>query len=161
MSFNLGVLSRPIGCFAIRHTPHDTCCVGHQCKWSTDPPTLLTHAGLLPVADLRLDSYVYKQQPTLSRSSYSHVDNEGVKALVDGICNRWCAQNSGEWRLPSCTPPVCPVGIGSRFVGVRLFHGYLLPRIADAAAAAATAQPLSRRCVVCMSNTRTRRRLAP
>ncbi|KXZ52391.1 hypothetical protein GPECTOR_9g435 [Gonium pectorale] len=50
--------------------------------------------GMLPVADLRLDSYVYKQQPTLSRSSYSHVDNEGVKALVDGICTRWCLHNA-------------------------------------------------------------------
>ncbi|PNH00829.1 hypothetical protein TSOC_013322 [Tetrabaena socialis] len=50
--------------------------------------------GMLPVADLRLDSYVYKQQPTLSRSSYSHVDNEGVKALVDGICTRWCSHNA-------------------------------------------------------------------
>ncbi|GIL88352.1 hypothetical protein Vretimale_15057 [Volvox reticuliferus] len=54
----------------------------------------LRHIGSLPVADLRLDSYVYKQQPTLSRSSYSHVDNEGVKALVDGICNRWCQQST-------------------------------------------------------------------
>ncbi|EFJ39893.1 hypothetical protein VOLCADRAFT_100415 [Volvox carteri f. nagariensis] len=53
----------------------------------------LRHIGALPVADLRLDSYVYKQQPTLSRSSYSHVDNEGVKALVDGICNRWSQQS--------------------------------------------------------------------
>lgn len=44
--------------------------------------------GMLHVVDLRLDSYIYKQQPTLSRSSYSHVDNEGVKALVDSICNR-------------------------------------------------------------------------
>lgn len=79
----------------------------NQCTLSTDPLALRTHAGLLPVADLRLDSYVYKQQPTLSRSSYSHVDNEGVKALVDGICNRWCAQNSGEWRHPGSTSRVC------------------------------------------------------
>ncbi|MEW5300237.1 MAG: hypothetical protein WDW36_003179 [Sanguina aurantia] len=46
--------------------------------------------GMLPVVEVRLDSYVYRQQPTLSRSSYSHVDNEGVKALVDSICTRWC-----------------------------------------------------------------------
>jgi hypothetical protein len=45
--------------------------------------------GSLPLTELRLDSFIYKQQPTLSRSSYSHVDNEGVKALVDAICNRW------------------------------------------------------------------------
>ncbi len=55
------------------------------------------------MADLRLDSYAYKQQPTLSRSSYSHVDNEGVKALVDGICHRWSQQNSGE--RTGGTPP--------------------------------------------------------
>ncbi len=49
---------------------------------------------MLPLVELRLDSYIYKQQPTLSRSSYSHVDNDGVKALVDSICNRWCAMAS-------------------------------------------------------------------
>lgn len=48
------------------------------------------------MVDLRLDSYIYKQQPTLSRSSYSHVDNEGVKALVDSICTRWCTLENGE-----------------------------------------------------------------
>ncbi|GFH11576.1 predicted protein, partial [Haematococcus lacustris] len=32
--------------------------------------------GMLPLTELRLDSFIYKQQPTLSRSSYSHVDNE-------------------------------------------------------------------------------------
>jgi len=47
--------------------------------------------GMLPLFELRLDSFIHKQQPTLSRSSYSHVDNEGVKALVDSICHRWCA----------------------------------------------------------------------
>ncbi len=57
---------------------------------------------MLPLVELRLDSFIYKQQPTLSRSSYSHVDNEGVKALVDSICNRWCAMISGA--LASVTP---------------------------------------------------------
>ena len=55
-------------------------------------------SGMLPLVELRLDSYIYKQQPTLSRSSYSHVDNDGVKALVDSICNRWCAMASGKSR---------------------------------------------------------------
>ncbi len=53
-------------------------------------------AGMLPLVELRLDSFIHKQQPTLSRSSYSHVDNEGVKALVDSICNRWCSMGPGE-----------------------------------------------------------------
>ena len=48
------------------------------------------------MVEIRLDSFIYKQQPTLSRSSYSHVDNEGVKALVDSICNRWCVFVPGE-----------------------------------------------------------------
>lgn len=51
---------------------------------------------MLPLIELSLDSLIFKQQPTLSRSSYSHVDNEGVKALVDSICNRWCAMGNGE-----------------------------------------------------------------
>eukprot|EP00798_Chlamydomonas_sp_ICE-L_P027194 gene27194-2441_t len=48
----------------------------------------LRMVGMLPLVELHLNSFIYKQQPTLSRSSYSHVDNEGVKALVDSICNR-------------------------------------------------------------------------
>lgn len=59
-------------------------------------PASLAIAGMLPLFELRLDSYIHKQQPTLSRSSYSHVDNEGVKALVDSICHRWCSIISGE-----------------------------------------------------------------
>jgi len=55
------------------------------------------HTGMLPLYELRLDSFIHQQQPTLSRSSYSHVDNEGVKALVDSICQRWCAILSGGW----------------------------------------------------------------
>lgn len=49
----------------------------------------LRSIGMLPLTELRLDSFIYKQQPTLSRSSYSHVDNEGVKGLVDSVCSRW------------------------------------------------------------------------
>lgn len=62
----------------------------------TPGPVTLSPPGSLPVSELRLDSYVYKQQPTLSRSSFSHVDNEGVKALVDSICGRWGGGSTGE-----------------------------------------------------------------
>ena len=68
---------------------------------------------MLPLVELRLDSFIYKQQPTLSRSSYSHVDNDGVKALVDSICNRWCAMAAGERGMTRSKPncfvwvPVC------------------------------------------------------
>ncbi len=43
---------------------------------------------MLPVSELRIDSYVFKQQPTLARPQYSHLDNDGVKGLVDSICTR-------------------------------------------------------------------------
>lgn len=68
---------------------------------------------MLPLSELRLDSLIYKQQPTLSRSSYSHshVDNEGVKALVDSICHRWCAVVSGARGRPRmvCVVRVLPL----------------------------------------------------
>jgi hypothetical protein len=44
--------------------------------------------GMLPLTELRLDSWAFKQQPTLSRPAFSHISNEGVKALVDAICAR-------------------------------------------------------------------------
>jgi hypothetical protein len=44
--------------------------------------------GMLPLTELRLDSWAFKQQPTLSRPAFSHVTNDGVKALVDAICAR-------------------------------------------------------------------------
>ena len=69
---------------------------------------------MLPLVELRLDSFIYKQQPTLSRSSYSHVDNDGVKALVDSICNRGCAMAAGERSMTRSKPNcfvllICPV----------------------------------------------------
>jgi hypothetical protein len=54
---------------------------------------------MLAVEEMRLDSLMYKQQPTLTRSSYSHVDNDGVKALVDAICLRWSTILAGAVRL--------------------------------------------------------------
>eukprot|EP00879_Flechtneria_rotunda_P007684 GHRR01008057.1.p1 GENE.GHRR01008057.1~~GHRR01008057.1.p1 ORF type:complete len:138 (+),score=38.69 GHRR01008057.1:527-940(+) len=44
--------------------------------------------GLLPLRELSLDSHAYKQQPGMPRPQFSHLDNEGVKGLVDSICNR-------------------------------------------------------------------------
>jgi len=59
---------------------------------------------MLPLTELRLDSWAYKQQPTLSRPAFSHVNNEGVKALVDAICARmlntrraWLGLRGGGW----------------------------------------------------------------
>jgi hypothetical protein len=44
--------------------------------------------GMLPLTELRLNSYTYSQQPAINRASQSHLDNDGVRALVDSICHR-------------------------------------------------------------------------
>jgi hypothetical protein len=43
---------------------------------------------MLPLRELALDSHAYRQQPSMPRPQFSHLDNEGVKGLVDSICNR-------------------------------------------------------------------------
>ncbi|KIY99417.1 hypothetical protein MNEG_8541 [Monoraphidium neglectum] len=56
--------------------------------------------GMLPLTELRLDSWAFKQQPTLSRPAFSHISNEGVKALVDAICARMVhAQEAAPLKL--------------------------------------------------------------
>eukprot|EP00798_Chlamydomonas_sp_ICE-L_P027193 gene27193-2439_t len=73
----------------------------------------LRMVGMLPLVELHLNSFIYKQQPTLSRSSYSHVDNEGVKALVDSICNRGAMKSEIDEPLKlvpggcHCSDPRC------------------------------------------------------
>lgn len=47
---------------------------------------------MLPLGELRLNSYLYSQQPAINRASQSHVDNEGVRALVDALCQRCFAR---------------------------------------------------------------------
>jgi hypothetical protein len=44
--------------------------------------------GMLPLRELCLDSHAYRQHPSMPRPQYSHLDNEGVKGLVDSICSR-------------------------------------------------------------------------
>jgi hypothetical protein len=52
--------------------------------------------GMLPLRELALDSHVYRQQPSMPRPQFSHLDNEGVKGLVDSICSR---MRRGEHRV--------------------------------------------------------------
>ena len=47
---------------------------------------------MLPLGELRLNSYLYSQQPAINRASQSHIDNDGVRALVDAICQRASAR---------------------------------------------------------------------
>ena len=54
---------------------------------------------MLPLAELRLNSYLYSQQPAINRASQSHIDNDGVRALVDAICQR-CSSRPGNPRSP-------------------------------------------------------------
>ena len=44
-------------------------------------------AGVLNLTELRLESYTFKQQP-LSCIGVCHVNNDGIKVLVDTICQR-------------------------------------------------------------------------
>ena len=48
---------------------------------------------------------VYTQQPAINRASQSHLDNEGVRALVDGVCHRISA-NPGALLLSLDTKPM-------------------------------------------------------
>lgn len=49
-------------------------------------PEQLGAIGTLRLEDLRLVSQVYYKQPSLARLSCSHLDNYGIKALVDAVC---------------------------------------------------------------------------
>lgn len=51
-------------------------------------PDQLRALGALPLTELRLESFAFRQQPTLSRPALGHVTNDGVRALVDAICAR-------------------------------------------------------------------------
>lgn len=63
----------------------------------------LSIIGALPLHDLRLMSQMYKQQPSLARLCCSHLDNQGVKALVDAICKRsFRAHESVPLKLSIC-----------------------------------------------------------
>lgn len=55
--------------------------------------------GMLPLRELALDSHAYRQQPSMPRPQYSHLDNEGVKGMVDSICSRMRSGEQGG-RLP-------------------------------------------------------------
>jgi hypothetical protein len=57
---------------------------------------------MLPLRELALDSHAYRQQPSMPRPQFSHLDNEGVKGLVDSICNR---MRSGEQQVSMCAAP--------------------------------------------------------
>ena len=62
-------------------------------------------AGMLPLSELRVNSYLYSQQPAINRASQSHVDNEGVRALVDAVCQRCNARPGVPLLLPGCLRP--------------------------------------------------------
>lgn len=55
-------------------------------------PEQLHTLGRLPLTELRLNSFMYNQQPAINRASQSHLDNDGVRALVDSICHRVSAR---------------------------------------------------------------------
>lgn len=62
--------------------------------------------GMMNLCELRLDSHSFKQQP-LNRAGLSHIDNEGVKALVDSICARSLTQKGESLIAQSACPTDC------------------------------------------------------
>lgn len=74
-------------------------------------PALLTRgqlrlAGMLDLRELRLESHAFRLQP-LTRLDHSHVDNEGVKALVDSVCTRCMFQSGPLLPLHLCSISTC------------------------------------------------------
>ena len=49
----------------------------------------LRRAGQLPLNELRLESQAFRQSPAITHATPSHVDDRGIRALVDSICRRW------------------------------------------------------------------------
>jgi hypothetical protein len=59
--------------------------------------------GMLPLRELALDSHAYRQQPSMPRPQFSHLDNEGVKGLVDSICSRMRSGKQCVCQLCQCS----------------------------------------------------------
>jgi hypothetical protein len=64
----------------------------------------MTLVGMMDLCELRLHSRLFSQQP-LNRLGYTHIDDAGVKALVDSICSRSLQQQTGnqhDFKLSLC-----------------------------------------------------------
>ena len=49
----------------------------------------LRQAGRLPLNELRLESQTFRQSSIITHATPSHLDDRGIRALVDSICQRW------------------------------------------------------------------------
>lgn len=86
-------------------------------------PDQLHTLGLLPLTELRLNSYMYNQQPAINRASQSHLDNEGVRALVDSICHRVNARAGTLQQGPLLTSLALFLGLSwARFLSKLLWQ---------------------------------------
>ena len=56
----------------------------------------LRRAGQLPLNELRLESHAFRQSSAITNLTPSHVDDRGVRALVDSICRRWRIDSGGQ-----------------------------------------------------------------
>lgn len=68
----------------------------------------LRRAGQLPLNELRLESQAFRKASAVTHATPSHIDDRGVRALVDSICQRWRIDQGAC--ASSCT--YCPVGSG-------------------------------------------------
>jgi len=59
--------------------------------------------GMMDRCELRLHSRLFSHQP-LNRMGYTHIDDSGVKALVDSICSRSVRHSAGkhDFKLSLC-----------------------------------------------------------
>ena len=79
---------------------------------------------MLHLTELAIDSHAHRQAPDMPPRAYSHVDNEGVKALVDSICTRM-RMRGGEGEGAGGWVGVGWVGKREGGAGVRWMRGGL------------------------------------
>lgn len=83
-------------------------------------------AGMLNLRELRLDSQAFRLQP-FSRASHSHIDNEGVKALVDSVCIRTLFQRGKQpFKLSLCGATAITHDAVSALLRLPLLSGLML-----------------------------------
>lgn len=63
----------------------------------------LRRTGQLPLTELRLESSSFRSMQAITPASQSHLDDHGIRALVDSICRRWRI-DCGELRACAGAP---------------------------------------------------------
>ena len=75
-------------------------------------PEQLRTAGQLPLRELRLDSHAFRKA-SVNRDVPSHLDDRGVRALVDSICQRWSPFQGACLQLTRPASSTCKISEAS------------------------------------------------